>query len=85
MKTKEELQAAVDEIREVCRKHGVVIIGTCELEGIIGEISIGEAEEIAKEWGGRDMATLLNNKVFGDDKSGYDVIGIGDVPSETPT
>jgi hypothetical protein len=41
IKTKAELQAAVDEIREVCRRHGVALVGTSASEGIYGEITIG--------------------------------------------
>lgn len=45
MKTKEQYQAAVDEIQAVCRKHGVFLLGTCETEGILGEITIGDATD----------------------------------------
>jgi hypothetical protein len=42
MKTVEEVQAFVNEVRAVCLKHGLVLIGTCENEGIYGEITILE-------------------------------------------
>ena len=31
---------AVEDIKRVCAKHGVVLVGTCDDEGIYGEISV---------------------------------------------
>jgi len=45
MKTKEDYQKAIDEIANVCKKHGIFLIGTCETEGIYGEITIGDVAE----------------------------------------
>lgn len=45
MKTIEQLQAAVDEIRSVCKKHGIVLVGTCRSESINGEITILPSED----------------------------------------
>lgn len=46
MKTKEQIQAALDEIKAVCDKHGVVLMGTAYGESIYGEILISTSEEI---------------------------------------
>ena len=31
---------AIQEIREVCQRHGIVLVGTCNHEGIFGEITM---------------------------------------------
>lgn len=54
MKTRAEYQAAIDEIRMVCRKHGVFLVGTCEQEGIYGEITIGDAADPGDSTGWRN-------------------------------
>ena len=38
-----KIDAFLDEVRAVCRKHGVFLRGTCASEGIYGEILIGDA------------------------------------------
>lgn len=38
-------QAIVDELRQVCEKHGVQLVGTCLPESIGGEIEIVEAQK----------------------------------------
>ena len=43
--TREQLQAAADEIRAVCKRRGVVLYGTCDSEGIYGEIAISGADD----------------------------------------
>lgn len=50
MKTPEELQAAIDEIASVCLKHRIVLVGTCDSEGIYGEISIFDANLTEGGW-----------------------------------
>lgn len=77
MKTQKELQEAVDDLRTVCRKHGVVLIGTCDSEGIYGEITIGEARSDAFGW--RGVERRLDNVVEGDEERGYCLGGIGDL------
>lgn len=78
MKTKQDLQAAVDDIRIVCKKHGIAIVGTCSREGIYGEITIGEATEEALGW--EYVAESVNNIVTpNDDEEGFSVRGIGDI------
>ena len=76
MKTKEEAQAFVDEVRAVCSKHGFVMFGTCEHEGIYGEITIEEntpGRHDGRGWIRRDLQ--LTNEVYSD----LTVSGIGDV------
>ena len=74
MKTKEQLQAVVNEILEVCEKHGVVLIGTCEAEGIYGEITIEDVDQY--------IDTCLGwNIVVGNSDDGFSVRGIGMVPN----
>jgi len=46
MKTKQQLQLAIDAIRLICIEHGIVLVGTCDREGILGEISIFDANDI---------------------------------------
>lgn len=50
MKTLEQIQLALDEIAEVCKKHGVVLYGICESEGIYGEIEIAEVAPDHRTW-----------------------------------
>lgn len=50
MKTPQQLQAVVDELRAVCERHGVVLIATCESEGIFGEITIADASLAGVDW-----------------------------------
>jgi hypothetical protein len=79
MKTIAQLQAAVDAVREVCRQHGVVLIGTCWREGIAGEILVEEASEQAIQW--EHPRRLLTNRVTFNDYAGeHSVEGIGDIP-----
>ena len=81
MKTKEQLQAAVDEIRLVCNKHDVALIGTCTVDG--GEITIGEAHQSGFIW--PNVENVINwNIVVGsiwgtDPDEEFSVTGIGDV------
>lgn len=35
------IEAALEELNSVCEKHGIYLMGTCEMEGIYGEITIG--------------------------------------------
>ena len=75
----DDLQAAVDEINAVCEKHGVVLIGTCESEGIYGEILISEARKSKVGWS--KASDQLTNKVDYIDSyaesRGFYVPGIG--------
>jgi len=81
--TIEQMQAAVDEIRNVCQKYGVVLLGTCRAEGIYGEITI-EPTTGESGWEGRREA--LTNRVEPQCEDGccFAVNGIGDLVEETP-
>lgn len=73
MKTIEQLQAAVDEIRGVCNRHGIVLVGSCFNEGIDGDIQVIDASccrEYDKE--------RLTNKVVDGWHDFISVDGIGD-------
>jgi hypothetical protein len=81
MKTIEQLQAAVDEIRAVCNKHGVVLLGWFAAEGRDGEIRIEDAAECTQP------ERLVSNAVYtvnGNLVCGQCVNGIGDVESTPP-
>jgi hypothetical protein len=77
MKTPEQLQAAIDDLRIVCNRHGIILIGTCRSEGIYGEIYIGDAalSEVKTNWS--DPQELSFNTLYGDS-----VDGIGDMNYE---
>jgi hypothetical protein len=88
VKTLEELQTAIDEIHGVCKKHGIVLVGTCDAEGIYGEISICENTSAATFLD--NISTRLSNKVIMEDNpyavapSGsktYNLSGIGTLKS----
>lgn len=76
MKTREELQAAVDEILAVCAKHGVVLVATASSEGIYGEIAIGGAAPGEIAWS--DFEGQITNRVEGREGDFY-IEGIGDL------
>ena len=69
MKTREEIQAAIDEITIVCKKHSIVLVGTCNSEGIFGEITI---ENSTDEYG--DDRRLIG-KHYNNNDYNCDVIG----------
>jgi len=50
MKTQEELQAAVAALRDVCKRHGVVMVATDQENGTYGEITLLDARECSVEW-----------------------------------
>lgn len=77
MKTPEEMQAAVDDIRAVCKQHGVVLIGSCYSEGIHGEIELIDAAEVSKA----DLERLTNTAEFLCAQM-QGVLGIGDPKSQ---
>lgn len=50
-RTVEEYQAVVEELNDVCKKHGVIPFATCLTEGIHGEITLGDAaSNTTKGW-----------------------------------
>ncbi len=46
MKTKKQVQAAVDAIENICKQHGIALVGTCIAEGIHGEIAIIDVDKL---------------------------------------
>lgn len=64
MKTPEELQAAIDEIAAICRKHRIVLVGTCSMEGICGEISVFEVDNPGTAWKDVDKYPAAMNRVI---------------------
>lgn len=84
MKTLEQVQAAIDEIREVCHKHGIVLIGTCAAEGIYGEITISDDQaDGLKLAGWKRINTLQLNAVAGR-QGALSLDGIGDFVDSPP-
>lgn len=80
---KDALQAAADDVRTVCRAHGVVLVGTCIPEGIFGEITIGKWPMVAREWPNADR--MMQNTVKAHEHTQFYVAGIGDTPNaKTP-
>ena len=75
MKTKKDYQKAIDEIKEVCKKYSVALLGTCESEGIYGEITIFDTTN-KKSLGWADPGEL-NNKLYFDGDY-YSLSAIGD-------
>lgn len=49
MKTREQMQAALDALQEVCRQHGVALLGVCNAEGIYGEIELKDAADLSED------------------------------------
>ena len=79
MKTKYDYQKAVDEIAAVCQKHGVFLLGTCESDGIYGEITLGDSAN-PEECGWAHPSDVLTNSVVKFSWSKFDaytVSGIG--------
>lgn len=80
--TKKDAQNVINEVRAVCAKHGVALVGTYEGEGFFGEITIFEASNpTAGGWQG--LAERLTNEVDGhlrdSDEPPWMVTGIGDL------
>ena len=46
----EKVKQAVQEISEVCKKHGVYIVGTCWNEAMYSDIHIFEVGVASSEW-----------------------------------
>ncbi len=47
----ERLRLFIEDIRGVCEHHRLALVGTCNLEGIYGEISIIDPDD-PDTWGG---------------------------------
>lgn len=79
MKTPSQLQAAIDAVRKTCSEHGIVLIGTCWMEGIYGEILVAEATDDAIAWD-KPRQRLTNLAEWNESASEWSVPGIGDLP-----
>lgn len=77
---KETAQKVINEIKEICDKYGVVLYGTCEDEGIYGEIAIRSSDEPLRPWE-TDLSDRINNRVrllrSGDFSADFYATGIG--------
>jgi hypothetical protein len=72
MITVEEAQIIVDEIKQVCDKYNVSLIGSCFSEGIYGEIYIANNEDRTSF----DIGNI-DNKCYTPYNAGVCVNGIG--------
>jgi hypothetical protein len=77
-KTLEQLEAALAEIKAVCDKHGILLVGTCEAEAIYGEISIFEFGTPSGDW--RDVEHQITNEIE-NGTTGDDIFANQNVPS----
>jgi hypothetical protein len=50
MKTKEEYENFANELKLLCEKHGIFVVGTCESEGIYGEIALIDKDDPENYW-----------------------------------
>lgn len=73
MKTKEQIQAALDEIKAVCDKHGVVLMGTDLNEGVFGEILISPSNSV--KWAFPERQSWNSISSYG--REGFFVEAIG--------
>ena len=62
MMNKETAQKVINEIKEICDKYGVVLYGTCEEEGIYGEIAIRSFDEPLRPWE-TNLSDRIDNQV----------------------
>lgn len=83
MKTKEQVQAAVEEIHQVLVKHGLLMVGTCWSEAIYGQITFFDAEDATThDW--RGVPGQLIRKLEAGPGSNFYIYGAGTF-SKTPT
>jgi len=75
MKTIEELQLAVDEIKEVCNNHGIILYGISNSQGIFAEIGICDASIDA---GYSSVPSRIDNVVHLKDATQGYTLAIGD-------
>lgn len=48
MKSREEYEKFTAEVRALCERHGIYMVGTCEGEGIYGEITLFDPRDESK-------------------------------------
>ena len=58
MKTREEYQKFVDELKDLCIRHGIGVIGTCEDEGVFGEIQLVDCDDYFRKSNMMDESEL---------------------------
>lgn len=82
MKTQEQFQAAINEIKDVCHKHGVLLVGTCSPESIYGEIAVLDATR-PESWGWLGVQDQVTNTVTAEEGASriqyFYVSGIGTI------
>jgi hypothetical protein len=44
-KTEKEIATFIAEIKEVCARHSIFMVGTCKNQGIFGEITLFDVED----------------------------------------
>ena len=75
MKTKKDYQNFLDELKLLCKKHGIFMIGTDTGEGIYAEISLGDVNHPEKcGWKNPKSQTTAT---LSKDYSYYSIDGIG--------
>jgi ABC-type uncharacterized transport system ATPase subunit len=75
-KTQAELQTAILEIAEVCKKHGIIIAGTSMESGHAGEITIlGRDQVLCLIDGSLDHTDVNNHVITREGRSWVTVIG----------
>lgn len=79
MKTKEQLQAAINEIKGVCERHNIALVGTCDAEGIYGEITIIDASKSGCSWTG--IAARIESELWLGAGVEYSISGVGAIPA----
>lgn len=75
-------QQCVDDVRAVCKKHGLLLVGVCASEGIFGEIMLVDPLSTSDcRMGHIKEEGMLSNLVEFDLDGDTVVLGIGDLPS----
>ena len=84
MVTRELAQKAIDEIREICNRYGIVLVGVCDSECLPGEIFIRDAAEELQPWE-RDPSLVeqIDNRAKFWHTGDWYVTGIGDLTEGT--
>lgn len=62
MKKLDQYQKFADELKELCEKHKVGLVGTCSTEGIYGEITMVDLDDV-KACGWHNVEEQINFEV----------------------
>ena len=84
MKNIKDYEDFLQELKELCNKHEIFMLGTCHSEGIYGEITLGDsANSVNVGW--KNIEERLDN-IVRDEKRGFRgenrnfvVYGVGNV------